>query len=118
MRKILLWSVILGLPLFLGLPGRALAEEGHEHKHEHEHGSGGEVTIKSTAWRGNSVSSSQEPVSTRAICTLRPNIWRSSGLSDSNSLRDLVRINSGTSRNSGACFRRALMRNCDSMETA
>lgn len=37
MRKILLLSAILSLPLFLGLSGRAVAEEGHEHKEGSHH---------------------------------------------------------------------------------
>ncbi len=45
MRKILLLSAILSLPLFLGLPDGAWAEEGHDHG-EHEHAGGGAVTIK------------------------------------------------------------------------
>ena len=37
MRKILLLSAILSLPLFLGSAGRAVAEEGHEHKGSSQH---------------------------------------------------------------------------------
>jgi hypothetical protein len=46
MKKVLLLSAILSLPLVLGLSGRALAEEGHEHTHDHAHAEGGQVTIK------------------------------------------------------------------------
>lgn len=37
MKKVLLLSAILSLPLVLGSSGRALAEEGHEHKGSSQH---------------------------------------------------------------------------------
>lgn len=45
MKKVLLLSAILSLPLLTGLSGVAQAEEG-KHEHEHEHAGGGEATIK------------------------------------------------------------------------